>query len=93
MRVAGSAVTAGTSRNAASGGRESAYARMPDPWIQPAREVAGERVCGRCAAIIRPPLGVGWVATTDPFPAWVCPECTRETGMQPGDPIPVLTGQ
>jgi hypothetical protein len=64
---------------------------VPDAWFQPSRELTGERVCGRCAAIVRPPLGVGWVATTDPFPAWVCPACARAMGMQPGDRIPALT--
>jgi hypothetical protein len=64
---------------------------MPDAWIQPSRELTGERVCGRYAVILRPPLGIGWVATMTPFAAWVCPACARETGMEPGDPIPTLS--
>jgi hypothetical protein len=59
--------------------------------MQPSRQLTGERICGRCAAMFSPPLAVGWVATTDPFPAWVCLACTRETGMEPGDPIPTLS--
>jgi hypothetical protein len=38
-------------------------------------------------------LGVGWVATRRPRPAWVCPACCRETGMVPGQPVPPLVGR
>jgi hypothetical protein len=47
------------------------------------------RRCDRCGKTH--PLSSqapGWVATTEPRPAWVCPECCRATGMEPGDPLP-----
>lgn len=60
----------------------------PDPWVQPAPEVASPRVCGRCGVRYAPPLMPGWTAAIEPRPAWVCPQCVRDTGMQPGDPVP-----
>jgi hypothetical protein len=40
---------------------------------------------------VRPVVARGggpWVASTKLWPEWVCPLCWRETGIQPGDPMP-----
>jgi hypothetical protein len=57
----------------------------------PAARYGSRRACDRCGGTFtldahKP----GWVATTKPRPAWVCPQCCRDTGMQPGDPTPRL---
>src|SRR3954454_17576003 len=58
--------------------------RMPEH----SRSHVEPRRCERCGGTFeQTPLTPGWVATTKPRPAWVCPDCTRETGMQPGDPM------
>jgi hypothetical protein len=49
--------------------------------VDPAGRYGAQRRCDRCGRTFALSAhSPGWVATTKPRPAWVCPQCCRETG-------------
>jgi hypothetical protein len=83
-------ITAVPSARAMSSGFTTRSSRRTlAPIADPAGRYGARRQCDHCGGTFTlSPHTPGWVATSKPHPAWVCPDCARGTGMQPGDPIP-----